>query len=204
MQVTSSSITGAKVIFESILDEIPGGVSLPVADLDNTKVDATLGVDKRWLKAGAPVYVDIAARTATLCKSALGITGGGATTPRVSKNNHFKVGEYLNDGVTSSLISAIDVTNAGYDIITVGEALLYAAGTKYCEGSASGTSTALQFTPNGVTKDDVYIADGNADVAVVTMGTVREDALTYPINALYAIALRGGTAGTGRSLITLV
>jgi hypothetical protein len=36
------------------------------------------------------------------------------------------------------------------------------------------------------------------------MGTVREDALTYPINALYAIALRGGTAGTGRSLITLV
>lgn len=204
MQITNSTIGGKVVIFESIIDEIPGGLSLPVTDLDNTKVDATLSVDKRWLKAGAPVYVDIAARTATLCKSALGITGGGATTPRVSKNNHFKVGEFLNDGVTSSEITAIDVTNAGYDIITVGEALLYAAGTKYGEGSVSGASIALAFTPNGVTKDDVYIADGNADVAVVTMGTVREDALTYPINSLYAIALRGGTAGTGRSLITLV
>lgn len=204
MQITNLNIAGRAVIFESILDEIPGGLSLPVATLDNTKVDPTLSIDKRWLKAGAPVYVDIAARTATLCKSALGITGGGSTTPRVSKDNHFKVGDFLNDGVTTALISAIDATNAGYDIITVNTALLYAAGTKFGAGTVTGTSVALAFTPNGVTKDDVYIADGNADVAVVTMGTVRQDALTYPINALYAIALRGGTAGTGRSLITLV
>ena len=34
------------------------------------------------------------------------------------------------------------------------------------------------------------------------IGSVCEDALTYPINALYKVALRGGTSGT--SLITLV
>ncbi|MBK5262653.1 MAG: hypothetical protein JJE17_08805 [Peptostreptococcaceae bacterium] len=204
MQITSASITGGKVIFESILDEVPGGLSLPVATLDNLKVDATLSVDKRWLKAGAPVYVDIAARTATLCKSALGIIGGDSTHPRVSKDNHFAVGEFLNDGANTGLISAIDVTNAGYDIITVNTALLFAAATKFGQGSVTGGNTTLAFTPNGLTKDDVYIADGNADVAVVTMGTVRADALTYPINALYAIALRGGAAGTGTSLITLV
>lgn len=203
MQVTQTTLTGKKVIFEAIIEEISGGASLPVARLDNTKVDTSLSIDKRWLLAGAPVYFDPATRTAQLCKSALGITGGGATTPRVGKNHHFKVGDYLNDGVTSSQITAIDATNAGYDILTVGEALLYAAGTKFGEGSVSGTSEALLYSPNGVVKSDTYIADGNADVSVVTIGTVRADALTYPINALYAKSLRGGTAGTGTSLITL-
>jgi hypothetical protein len=199
MQITTGSITGGKVIFESILEEIPGGVSLDVTRLDNTKVDTTLSVDKRYLKAGAPVYVDLTTRVAEVCKSAWGITGGGATTPRVSKNNHFKVGDFINDGVTTGLISAIDATNADYDIITVNTALLYAAGTKFGEGTVTGSSVALAYTPNGVVKADTWIADGNADVAVVTMGSVRGDALDYPINTLYAAALRGT-----KSLITIV
>jgi hypothetical protein len=53
-------------------------------------------------------------------------------------------------------------------------------------------------------KEDAFIGDGNAEVSIVKMGTAREDALTYPINALYKIALRGGVSGTGTSLITLV
>jgi hypothetical protein len=114
------------------------------------------------------------------------------------------VGDLLNDGVTSSSITAIDATNAGYDILTVGEALLYAAGTKFNQGVASGSDVALLYLPNGVTKDDVYIADGNADVAIVTIGTLRKDALTYPISALFMKSLRGGTAATGTSLITVI
>lgn len=199
MQITSKTIAGKKVVFESILDEIPGGVGVNVTRLDYTKVNETLSVDKRYLKAGAPVYVDIATRTAEVCKSALAINGGGATTPRVGKNHHFKVGDILNDGVTSSTISAIDETVAGYDILTVGEALLYAAGTKYGQGSATGTSAALTYTPNGLTKEDIFIGDGNADAAIVTIGSVRADALEYPINALYAAGLRGT-----KSLITIV
>jgi hypothetical protein len=197
MNITTDSIAGNKAVFESIIDEVPGGLSLVVADLDYTKHDAN--VDKRYLPAGTPVHVDLTARTATVCKSVIALASSSAQAIRVPKNNHFKVDEYLNDGVTSALITGITTTVATYDTIAVDAALIYAEGTKYGEGSVSGTSTALLLSPNGLTKDACYMADGNADVAVVTIGSVREAALTYPINALYAAALRGT-----KSLITLV
>ena len=200
MQITNKTIAGKKVIFESILDEIPGGLSLVVADLDYLTNNAN--VDKRYLPAGTPVHVDIAARTATVCKSTIALASSTATAIRVPKNNHFKVGEILNDGVTSAAITGITTSVATYDTIAVEADLIYAAGTKYGEGSVTGTSTDLYLSPNGLTKDNIYIGNGNADVAVVTIGSAREDALTYPINALYKVALRGGTSGT--SLITLV
>ena len=202
MNITTDSFGGKKVIFDSIIDEITGGLSLPVADLDNTTHNAN--VDKRYLPAGTPVYVDIAARTATVCKSTIALAGSAAQAIRVPKLNHFAVGELLNDGVTSAAITSITTSVATYDTIAVDAALIHAEGTKYGEGSASGTSTALYLSPNALTKNDVYIADGNADVAVVTMGSVREAALSFPVNALYKVALRGGTAGTGTSLITFV
>lgn len=198
MQITNSSISGRKVVFESILDEIPGGVGLNVTRLDS------LTSGKEYLKAGAPVYVDITTRIAEVCKSAAALTGSAATVIRVAKGLHFKVGELFNDGTTSSHITVIDASNAGYDAITVAEALIFAVGTKYTQGSVDGASTALTFTPNGLTRDDVYIKNGNADVAVVKVGTVRGDALDYPLPDVYKIALRGGTAGTGTSLITVV
>jgi hypothetical protein len=200
VNITTDSISGKPVIFESILEEVPGGASLEVvARLDYTDSK------KKYLKAGAPVYVDLSTRIAKVCKSALGIDGGTSTNIRVGKYHHFLVGDFFNDGVTTGLISAIDKTGStAYDTVTVNTALIYADGTKYGEGTVTGSSVALAYTPNGVTRDDAYIADGNANVAVVKMGTIREDALTYPINALYAKALRGGTAGTGTSLITLV
>ena len=203
MNITTDSIEGKPVIFESILDEVPGGASLEVTSrLDYLIHNAN--VDKRYLKAGAPVYFVESTRIAHLCKSVLAIDGGTSTNIRVAKNNHFAVGDFMNDGVTTGLISAIDTSVAAYDTVTVNTALLYAAGTKYNQGTVTGTSTALLYTPNGLTKTDVYIGDGNADVAVVTMGTAREDALSYPISTLYKIALRGGASGTGTSLITLV
>lgn len=201
MQIVNTSIPGGKVIFESILDEIPGGVSLDVTRLDNLTLNAN--VDKRYLPAGTPVYVNIATRVAEVCKSVIA-TGGTAQAIQVPKNHHYKVGDFLNDGITSSEISTIDETNVGYSILNTAEALVYAVNTKYGQGTVSGASVVLAYTPNGMTKDTIFVGDGNADVAIVKMGTVRADALTFPINALYAVALRGGTAGTGTSLITLV
>ena len=195
--VTTSPFGGGAVVFDSIIDEIPGGAGLNVTRLDYT------ATGKAYIPAGTPVYYAPATRIAEVCKSALAIDGGGATTPRLQKNHHFKVGNILNDGTTGATITAIDTTSADYDIATVNTALVYAAGTKYCEGSASGASTALYLTPNGLVKSPAYIADGNADVPVVTIGSVRESALTYPINDLYKKALRGGTTATGTSLITV-
>lgn len=206
MQIVKTSLAGGKVIFESILDEIPGGVSLDVTRLDNLTLNAN--VDKRFLPAGTPVYVNLTSRVAEVCKSAIA-TGGTTSAIQVPKNHHFKVGDFLNDGTTSSAISTIDETNAGYSILNTAEGLTYSVNTKYGQGTVSGTSKVLAYTPNGMTKDTIWLGDGNADVAVVTMGTVREDALTFPVNALYKAALRGfdssGAAiAAARSLITLV
>lgn len=197
MQITTDTIQGKKVIFDSILDEVVGGVSLPVATLDYLTNNAN--VDKRYLPAGTPVYVDFTARTATVAKSTIALASSSAQAIRVPKNHHFKVNDILNDGTTGATITGINTSVATYDTIAVDAALTYAEGTKYFEGSATGTNATLKVTPNGLTKDEVYLADGNADVAVVLAGQVREAALTYPLPALYAAALRGT-----KSLITLV
>ena len=197
MQIVENDISGKKVIFESILDEIPGGVSLKVANLDYTTKNTN--VDKRFLPAGTPVYVDYSARTADVAKSSTALASSTSTGIKVAKNNHWKVADIFNDGITSATISSITTSVAGYDTINVDAALVYALGTEYCEGSVTGTSTALEYSPNALTKSEVWIYDGNADVAVVTIGSVREDALTFPINALLAASLRGT-----KSLITLV
>lgn len=197
MQITTSSISGKKVIFDSILDEVVGGVSLAVANLDYLTNNAN--VDKRFLPAGTPVYVNYTTRVATVCKSAIALASSSAKAIRVPKNHHFKVDDILNDGATGATITGITTSVAAYDTIAVDADLIYAEGTKYCEGSVTGSSTTLKYSPNGLTKDEVYLANGNADVAVVIAGQVREAALTYPINTLYATALRGT-----KSLITLV
>lgn len=196
--VTNSAFGGRPVVFDSILDEIPGGLSLNVTRLDYT----TAG--KEYLPAGTPVYFVKSTRVAEVCKSALAIDGGTSTNIRIGKNHHFKVGDYLNDGTTGAYISAVNTSNTAYDVVTVNTALTYAAGTKYQEGTASGSSTALKYTPNGLVKSPAYIKEGNADVPVVTMGMVREDSLTYPLTTAYKVALRGGTSGTGVSLITVL
>jgi hypothetical protein len=161
-------------------------------------------VGNEYIAAGTPVYVDPTARTAEICKSVLGIDGGGSTTPRVTKGHHFKVGDILNDGTTGAYITTITQSATGYDVFTVNTAVQYSGSIQYIEGSATGSSTALKYTPNGVIKSPTRIYEGNADVPVVTIGTLRSAALTYPIPSLYAIPLRGGTAGTGKSLITVM
>lgn len=197
MQITNDSIAGKVVVFDSIIDEIPGGASLNVTRLDSQ----TSG--KEYIPAGTPVYFDPATRVAEVCKSVAAIAGSAATVIRTGKAHHFKVGDFFNDGATGAIITAIDTSNADYDAITVNTALTYATGTKYQEGTVTGTSTTLKYTPNGMVKSPAYIKDGNADVPVVTIGSVREDALTYPLTTAYKVALRGGTAGTGKSLITV-
>jgi hypothetical protein len=200
MQITSGSVTARKVVFESILDEVPGGLNLPVYRLDYTTAS------KKYLKAGAPVYVDLTTRTAELVKTTKSAVAIDATHLYVAAGHHFKVADSITDGSFNRIISAIAASGTTHDILTVPSGLVITADQVYNEapsGSASAFA-AYAFTPNGLTKDDVYIADGNVDVAVVKMGTVRGDALDYPLSAANKIALRGGTAGTGTSLITVV
>lgn len=201
MQITTESITGKKVKFESILDEIPGGVSLEVA----TRLDYT-STSKKYLKAGAPVYVDLSTRIAELCKTTKSEVAIDATHLYVKRDHHFLVGDSITDMAFCRIISAISASGTTHDVITVPSGLVITAGTKYAEataGQASAFSDSLAYKPNGMTKDDVYITNGNANVAIVKMGTVREDALDYPLPTVMKDYLRA-VSGTGDCLIFTV
>lgn len=200
MNITETSIPGRNVVWESILDEVPGGVSVDVTRLDY-EAD-----DKEYLPAGTPVYVDLSTRVAEVCKSAAAAASGTATTVILPKEHHFKVGDSITDFAYCRIIS--DITEGDdTDTLTVPSGLITASGTVYGEAAsaASGAyASSLRYTPNGMLKDKIRIAEGNADGAVVKIGSAREDALTFPIPDTYQIALRGGSSGTGTSLITLV
>lgn len=207
MNIVTDSITGKKVIFENILEEIPGGVSLEVV----TRLDYT-ATAKKYLKAGAPVYVDLSTRIAELVKTTKSAVAIDATHLFVAAGHHFKVGDSITDYAFNRIISAISASGTTHDVITVPSGLVITAGTVYGQAyagaasayAASAATQACLYTANGLIKDDVHIAFGNADVAVVKMGTVREDALDYPLSTTDKIALNGGTAGTGTSKITMV
>lgn len=200
MNITETSIPGRNVVWESILDEVPGGVSVDVTRLDYT------ADDKEYLPAGTPVYVDLSTRVAEVCKSAAAAASGTATTVILPKEHHFKVGDSITDFAFCRIISGI-TEGDDTDTLTVPSGLITALGTVYGEaasGAASAYASSLKYTPNGMLKDKIRIAEGNADGAVVKIGSAREDALTFPIPDTYQIALRGGSSGTGTSLITLV
>ena len=200
MNITKTSIPGRNVVWESILDEVPGGVSVDVTRLDYT------ADGKEYLPAGTPVYVDLSTRVAEVCKSAVAAASGTATTVILPKQHHFKVGDSITDFAYCCIISNI-TEGVDTDTLTVPSGLTTASGTVYGEAAsaASGAyASSLRYTPNGMLKDKIRIAEGNADGAVVKIGSAREDALTFPIPDTYQIALRGGSSGTGTSLITLV
>lgn len=200
MNITETSIPGRNVVWESILDEVPGGVSVDVTRLDYT------ADDKEYLPAGTPVYVDLSTRVAEVCKSAAAAASGTDTTVILPKEHHFKVGDSITDFAFCRIISGI-TEGDDTDTLTVSSGLITASGTVYGEAAADAASayaSSLKYTPNGMLKDKIRIAEGNADGAVVKIGSAREDALTFPIPDTYQIALRGGSSGTGTSLITLV
>jgi len=200
MNITKTSIPGRNVVWESILDEVPGGVSVDVTRLDYT------ADGKEYLPAGTPVYVDLSTRVAEVCKSASAAASGTATTVILPKQHHFKVGDSITDFAYCCIIS--DITEGDdTDTLTVPSGLITASGTVYGEAASAATgayASSLRYTPNGMLKDKIRIAEGNADGAVGKIGSAREDALTFPIPDTYQIALRGGSSGTGTSLITLV
>jgi len=206
MQITETAIAGRKVVFENILEDIPGGVSVDVSRLDYT------ADGKEYLPAGTPVYVDLSTRVAEVCKSVAGAASGDATHIYVATGHHFQVGDSITDFSYCRIISAVAASGTGYERITVPSGLKYGSGQVYAEAAtgaasayeAASAAQACRYLPNGMLKDKVRIAEGNADASIVKMGTAREDALFFPIPDTYQIALRGGATGEGTSLITLV
>lgn len=161
---------------------LPGGFLLVITGLQSLSI----------LPAGSAFVADETARTATLLKSTLVYANATnvATTIQVTKGTQFAVGDNIGkaDGAKSIDITAIDRTNAGYDIITVSATLGYAltAGDTLVQASNANASAVI-LKPNGLLYNDVVV-DTNSTVTLVT-GAVAYKRRIPPIIAASMAAL---------------
>lgn len=149
------------------------------------------------IPAGTPGIYDEAARTFTIVGggSLQGIASGSPTTYRLNKGSTVKVGDFasLTIGGPAFAITAIDITNAAFDVITVGTTLGNAAvGANVYVSSATGASAgAYNAGINGLLYDDriVPVAGVVESVSVVIRGTIYARRITFANTvALAAIA----------------
>lgn len=167
--VKESAVIGVPV-FQKVNETAQGGFRLDIAPL--TAGDT--------IAAGTPISYDESTRIAKVVKTAVAAANATntATDYQVKKGHNLKVGDYLALGVGSKAyaITAIDTSNAGYDVVTVGTTLGAAvtAGDVFFQSSATGASAAVvSGTARGLLYQDTVVETG-ADVAVVIDGTVYE------------------------------
>lgn len=148
------------------------------------------------VRRGTPLYVDFATRKAYICKSGVVLAGGTTTKPRVAKGNYFAVGDKVSKvghyGASPS-ISAIDTSNADYDVLTLSSAYSglaaddvlvesseYTAATQ----SAEAVPAAPKYAPNAVlAADEEFNGKGLPTFDAAYDAVVLYPALTFPIVA---------------------
>lgn len=192
MHITTETIARRKVIFDSILEDIPGGVGLDKSRL-------TTGLEE----VAAGTLVNVTNRVAEVVKTAICVANSAdATHIRVAKNHLFKVGESLTDGFAVAAITDVDTTTStAYDILTLGASLVsYAANAVLVEvntsavigGYASVTVTIA--TGKTITVKDPSGRSAGISVAISANGS---DALAVTFSGkTLGIALASTTAGS--------
>lgn len=75
------------------------------------------------LPKGTPIKLDFATMSCDICATALVVAGGTTAAPRVAKGHILQVGDTLYLGENNQKITAIDTSNADYDVLTLAAAL---------------------------------------------------------------------------------
>ena len=131
-----------KAIAHRVAD-IPGGVTVSVADLGGTA-----------LKEGTPIAYAVADGLYHVSKTALVVTAATnvAVTYEVAKGTHFKVGDrFAVEGANGQLITAIDkTTNTDKDVITVGTTLGIAVAVGAVAFESAGANQLPKYVPTAI------------------------------------------------------
>lgn len=158
--------------FINKLEDIPGGGTIAVTELTQSAVED-----------GTPVGVDSngiyhVTKTAKVIEAA----ANTATEYKVAKKHNFKVGEFiaLKTGDVAYAITAIDTSDADYDVLTVGTTLGVAAavGDVIFQAAAESatTTSAFKYKPVGLTGTGFDILAGNNHSSdIVVRGSVKKD-----------------------------
>lgn len=173
MNITEETIEGRNVVFDSILEDIPGGVSL-----DKTRVPSTL----KYLKAGTLLNVNKSTRVAEFLKTAKCVDASAdGDNPRVAKGHLFAAGDYVTDGYVVAEISSITTSNDDYDILVVGTTLVNFAEDVVLVESANGKSAGnfAAATVTIATGKTITVKDPSGEAAgiVVSIDSAEDDNL---------------------------
>lgn len=169
MNITQDSFGGRNVVFDSILEDIPGGVSL-----DKTRIPATL----LYVLAGSPVNVNKTTRVAELIKTAVCVASSASgDAVRVAKGHLFAAGDIITDGYVVCAISSITTSNANYDVIVPATTFVnYAEGVVIVEsatGKVGGTHATVTVTiasGKTITVNDPSGKSAGINVSIATAG----------------------------------
>lgn len=141
-------------------------------------LDKTNLVAGQIIPAGTPLIFDETARTAvvgsfgTLYANATNV----ATTYQIKKGSVLKTGDYFSatPGGTAYAITAIDTSNAAYDVITVGTTLGAAltAGQLFFKSTATGATASALPAFNGLLYDDTTVVAGIAQTVSAVIRAV--------------------------------
>ena len=179
MKISKTSDTRQNIVFQSKLEDLPGGLCISVADLTQAAVEVGTPVGKDTNGLGHVI------KTAKMQANAT----NSATDYRVEKGHNFKVGNFFTSGLLKKAfaITAITTTETAYDTITLGTTL----GVAVSEGDvmlealaqATGNTSAYKYTPVGLVgmAFDVEALD-NPFTQVVVRGSVIES-LCPPIHS---------------------
>lgn len=156
MQNFKQTETRGKLVFVSKIEDVPGGVTVAVADLTQTVVSAgtPIGPD------GNGLYHVV--KTAVLSANATNT----ATDYQVKKGHNLKVGDFFasKTGAKAYVITTINTENANYDVVTLGTTLGVAltAGAVLIQALAesAATTSAFKYEPTLVTGNDFDVVKG--------------------------------------------
>ena len=172
MQNTKTTESRSDVVFQSVLETIPGGRTLAIAD-----------VEQDILYAGTPIGVDSNKLGHIVkCAEMQATASDSATDYKVLKGHNFKVGDHIcsAEGAKAQTITAITTTETDYDTLTVGTSLgvEVADGAHLYQSASASQSTGsdLKYDPEGLVGEDIDVTSGdNLLVSVVVRGSVIKD-----------------------------
>lgn len=179
MQVFSKSESRTSLNWVTKLEDIPGGITVAVADLSQASVGDGTPVGK---DANGLYHVVKTAKVKT-------DTGGTDIVYPVEKGQNFKKGDFVTNklGAKAYAITGIDTSAADKDIITLSATLGVAvkAGDVLFEAKAESatTTSAFKYEPFALvgTSFDVIVGDNHMTDAIVR-GSIKEANIS-PIHA---------------------
>lgn len=176
LALTKTLMNSGLQLWQTVVENAFGGFTLDVTTL-------TIG---GIVKGGTPFSYNEATRKAQILKTAKLTVAAGASdlTYTVEKNHNLLVGDNIGQVVGGKAypITAINTSNALFDVLTVGTtlAVVLVIGDSLFQSSATGpTAAALNVIPKGLIYDDTNIVAG-ADLAIVIRGTVYNRRVAVP------------------------